>query len=618
MLCKTTMRAALAHVLGIVGVVGAFGAGAQPGSPESKGLDGMIATEALADPFVITASPMGSIVIDETIDTLLIGGDHYLVIKFTGGAKLARELPTAYPSAGSRRVEDVAGTAGSTDGDAELTAKVDPVIGHSRGIRFYEFEAASNPEAGTDGTLPANATGNAGGITDVEGLTLSRAYRGDTTDSSGVYRMPVGSVTGPTAGQLDIDTHVRVELGLDGADGGTAGSGDGYLSIGSGEGTYGYELYIYEAIGDARVAAVGTPPGNYVYSGSGTLFSTASSLATAGASIKANLLTADVAHENGPFLGFDADEDTMTDEDVGNLATIMLTPDSFGDFLDMNAMALTSMALDGADIEVTTMAGNFGFGVGAGQGPNGEVRITGDDPETMEVEDDDNVLNAGGPPTAFMISRDATCMDNPLMLSNADGDAVDPNDEMDPVFSADATTGTASVTATADFLGPYYFCVLTTRGNMANEVQIPVVGDDRDLDGYTINVTTTGGDSSGPMETGNGGAIDRNGTTVNVTYLSLDPSYNQRLVIVNRSPRDADFWMDQFQTEEGTMISGEIRGVVMSGTRVVVDVQNVLMNNMGGQDRASGTLNLTAPNEHVDVMTVQVHPGTGQIDTTMY
>ena len=186
---------------------------------------------------------------------------------------------------------------------------------------------------------------------------------------------------------------------------------------------------------------------------------------------------------------------------------------------------------------------------------------------------------------------------------------------MDPVFSADATTGTASVTG----LGPHYFCVLTENAaGDANEVQIPVVGDDRDLDGYAISVTTTAGDASGPMESGNGGSIDRNGTTVNVTYLSLDPSYNQRLVIVNRSSRDADFWMDQFQTEEGTMISGEIRGVVMAGTRMVVDVQNVLMHNMGGQDRASGTLNLTAPQGHVDVMTVQVHPGTGQIDTTMY
>ena len=590
----------MAHVLATVGIIGAFGAGAAP--PAGADLEDDIATEALtaAPPALnpIKASPMGTIVINEKLDTLL-EGDHYLVLKFTGGAELTRMIPMTYQN--PPRTADTAGTAGviaSLDGTTTpAVAAVDPVVGTGTGLRFFTFTAATTGDA----TSTPGSTGDAGAITDTT-VAVTRAFRGTEGESAAVWK-----IVGPTVNAVNtiaIDTYIRVELGLDGA-------GNGYLAIPGGADDYGYELYVYEDLGDARVAARSTAPDNYVYEADGDLFSTASSLATADADISANLLTADVAHKNGPFLGFKADEDTMTDADAGTLATIMLEDDDFGDFLDTDAEALTSAVLTGADIVVTSAAGNFGFGVGAGGGDMGEYEILGDNPATEEVEDD-HPLNVGGRPKAFMISSSPACMDNALVLMTADG-TINPNHETTPTSSADATSGTASVTGN----GPHYFCVLTTMGDKSNQVQIPEIGAE-DMDAYSIAVTLKAGSDTGPEETGDGGGIERNGTTVNVTYLSLDPSYNQRLVIVNRSTRDADFWMDQFQTEEGTMISGEIRGVVMAGTRMVVDVQNVLMNNMGGQDRASGTLNLTAPTGNVDVMTVQVHPGTGQIDTTMY
>ena len=37
-----------------------------------------------------------------------------------------------------------------------------------------------------------------------------------------------------------------------------------------------------------------------------------------------------------------------------------------------------------------------------------------------------------------------------------------------------------------------------------------------------------------------------------------------------------------------------------------------------GKTRAAGTINIAAPTRNIDVMTIQVHPGTGQIDTTVY
>ena len=379
---------------------------------------------------------------------------------------------------------------------------------------------------------------------------------------------------------IAIETHLKLELGNLLAADSTASK------------SYSAQVWIYEELGDARAAARGSPPSNYVYrSDSQPMFSTGSSLETAGASIEARTLTADVAHKNGPFLGFVADtgEDPETTADYGTLAVIMLEPDDYMDFLKPDGTPLTSQVVTGADIVITAKdneTGYFGFGVGAGDGPNGEVAIE-DDETTMDVDES----NSGGVPTAFMVSRGPECGDNALDLENADGDDVDPNAEEDPVFSADAVKGTASVSGN----GPHYFCVLTTDGDDYNEVAIPAIGDEDDMDAYEIEVTVKAGSTRGPDETDDGGAIVRNGTTLNLTYLSLHPAYNQRLVVVNRGKRDAEFWMDDFQTEDGTEIMNEIRGTVKAESRMVIRVQDELTVNMGGRTRASGTMNLTAP-----------------------
>ena len=59
--------------------------------------------------------------------------------------------------------------------------------------------------------------------------------------------------------------------------------------------------------------------------------------------------------------------------------------------------------------------------------------------------------------------------------------------------------------------------------------------------------------------------------------------------------------------------------MVAGKSRAVVRVQDALSTTgMTPKTRASGTMNLTAPSDDIDVMTLQVHPGTGQIDTTIY
>ena len=614
MLCKTTMRAALAHVLATVGILGAFGAGAAPDDP--------YASESISGdaPYAIKGSPMGEILLEVKLDTLLDAATYYLAVNFWD-AQLTKQLDLTY----TENMADTAGTQGDPNADPP-TAAVQPVVGTGTGFRFYTVTPSVRASAtgvtpvvvGVDGSISATS---AAPHTDV---TLTRAFRGDATDTSGAYRMVVGG------DGLPIDTYIRLELGSN-------------LAITSkGAKSYRGDLYIYEDLGDARAAARASAPGdvpdNHLFSAYNKLFEVKSKITAP--SVVGYLATADVGYtraatlddddnveisNGGPFRGFEPNEDLGTTKDVGLLAMITLNQAmdnpatrmvDEGAFLNAaDGQAYTGNPNTGARVKVEAVAGAFGFGNGAGQnlvGNRGEAPIMGDNPATMDMVETDHTIHAGGAPRAFRIATaGAACTGGShLVLATADG-AINPTADTNATFSADATEGSAEVGGP----GPFYLCVNVSE----NEVEIPAVGDDRDKDGYKITVTPLHGKSPGPAKVENaGGAIDKNGASINITYLSLDPSYDQRLVIVNRSMREADFWMTEFQTEEGTMISGEIRGTVGAMSRMVVNVQNVLMTNMGGENRASGTLNLTAPTGNVDVMTVQSHPGTGQIDTTMY
>ena len=603
MLCKTTMRAALAHVLGIVGIIGAFGASAAADSP--------YAAESLTGsaPYSIKGSPMGKIVLDVEIDTLIPAATYYLAVNFWS-AQLTDQLGVTY----EETTPDTAGVQGDPNSDPPV-ATVQPRIGTGTGFRFYTVTDSVRPSA--TGVTPA-VTGVDGTIATVTGITIERAYRGDKTDTSGVYQVVV-----PAA--LAIDTHVRLDLSNN-------------LAVRTkGAATYRADLYIYENLGDARVAARATAPGdvpsNHLFADHSPLFEVKSKIATP--KVTPHLATADVGYERpqkldandnvlvtsgGPFRGFVAEGEST--KNVGVLATIMLNqvadsdPTKSGNQAFLNAatgMALpaTHNANTGARIVVKAKAGAFGFGNGAGDGRMGEVALKGDNPGTDKVEDADHTYHAGGAPRAFMASTSKECENNPLTLrSGTPLTAINPNDRDNPTFSKEATQGDATVRG----IGPFYFCVLVSE----NEVEIPNIGDDRDLDGYEITVTPMNGTSPGPVLSGaNGGSVDRNGTSVNITYLSTEAAYNQVLVIVNRGTREAEFWMTEFQTEGETMVDEEgLRGTVAAGSRVTRRIQDELTIMKG--NRASGTLNLTAPTNEVDVMTIQFHPGTGQVDTTIY
>ena len=608
MLCKTTMRAALAHVLGTVGIVGAFGAGAAPDDP--------YAAESLTGtaPYSIMGSPMGEIVLDVEIDTLLDTGIYFLAVNFWT-AELTGELGLTY----TETAPDTAGTAGSPVGSADdpLVMLAQPKVGKGTGFRFYTV--TESVQGNPNSTPPITAVN--GDISDPTAapnsdVALTRAYRGDEEETAGAYRMVV------TGGGIPIDTRLRLDLS------------DNLAIRSKAAGSYRGDVYIYEELGDARAAvrasAPGDVPDNHLFAGYNALFRVATKIAAP--TITPMLVTADVGYERagdpennvstgGPFRGF-----SPPSTNVGVLATITLnekmdvmgTPADEGAFL----AAATGLAFEGtvntaARVVVTsTVDGAFGFGNGAGEK---ERRRTGDNPDTPAVETD-YLLNAGGAPSAFRVGAvGASCGGTALVLSapNADGDqvSINPLADTNPTFSAMANQGAATVSGG----GPFQLCVNVNT----NEVAIPAVGDDRMMDGYMMTVTPMSGPSTGrsagPAASGAAGSIDRNGTTVNIAYLSTNEAYNQRLVIVNRGSRDADFWMDDFQTEEGVSITGEISGTVMAGTRMVVRVQDVLNSSDEiGAPRASGTLNLTAREGAVSVMTIQENLGTGQLDTTMY
>jgi hypothetical protein len=335
-------------------------------------------------------------------------------------------------------------------------------------------------------------------------------------------------------------------------------------------------LAVYDNQGDARNGT-----GTAILSGSSRLLTVHNQIGAA--TVTAFGATADVASEGGPFRRFEAvaaeGEHPGSGVNVGLLAKIDIGMTA--GLLDPNTGKPAASQLSGATYTVTALPGDLGFG--------SDVAMP------------------------WMVSTDATCMDGGLTLQVGD-DAIDPDADMDPTTAADADTATGTHPGATR-----YFCVLVHT----NTATIPVVagsGPDKN-DGYSIAVQPqVGGMAGGVAVTGeDAGSIGRNGTTVNISFLTTHPEYNQRLAIVNRGSENALFWMDNFQTETGTTVmdTTDISGMVPANGRMIIRIDDHLQLE-GIHTRAAGTLNLNAPPVTIDVMTVQFHDGTGTVDTTIY
>ena len=414
----------------------------------------------------------------------------------------------------------------------------------------------------------------------IDDLDQVRVFGADDGSEVAIYRLRGGEIELPDTG---IERQFRVELGNDTIAAGFTGSfatdgegnpitGAGYLEVTQDAGTIAGTIAVYDSQGDAR-NKTGTP----ILSGGNVLLSVSDQ--TGAATVTPFLATAAVGSAGGPFRQFlQVDPGAQTGHPgtaniggsttlsgVGLLAHIGIAQTE--GLLDPNTGTPAALASVTATYTVNSVSGNFGFGADV------------DKP--------------------WRVSTDAMCMDGGLDLQVGDDETA-----------ADAESATGSHAGTSRYL-----CVLVGD---SNTVQIPLAEGSGPglLDAYSIDVAP---DSGTGVRGAAAGAIARDGTSVNVTYLSANPAYSQRLVIVNRGADAAKYTMSDFQTEDGTVVAAGtvIEGYVPAGGRTVVRTQDVLAFD-SGMPRASGTLNMNAPPSTIDVMTVQVHPGTGQVDTTVY
>ena len=231
-----------------------------------------------------------------------------------------------------------------------------------------------------------------------------------------------------------------------------------------------------------------------------------------------------------------------------------------------------------------------------------------------------------------MLADNAGCTNGPLTLSGDDGAALDkydadPDGDDGPLKAGDLTPAGIQAATRASgsahaAVGMNYFCVLV----VGNKEPIQEIGNPAEPSSY--NVTITPQFAGGAMRPVKGmavskavGAIDRNGTTVNVTYLTTNAFINQRLVIVNRSADAVSFWVDEFNLEDETAVVTNMLALgsgqtVPANGRKVVTVSDVV--EFDGQTRGSATVNVAAPTRDIDVMTVQRSPFTEEVDTTLY
>ena len=118
------------------------------------------------------------------------------------------------------------------------------------------------------------------------------------------------------------------------------------------------------------------------------------------------------------------------------------------------------------------------------------------------------------------------------------------------------------------------------------------------------------------------GEIKRDGTTVHLGYLTTYEGHNQRLIIANRSTRDAAYELIDISTESGTMaMPGKMhKGMVGAESTMVIPVRELIAFEDGGTTRASATLTLTSPADDVTVATQLVDRSgeTRASDTVVY
>jgi len=182
---------------------------------------------------------------------------------------------------------------------------------------------------------------------------------------------------------------------------------------------------------------------------------------------------------------------------------------------------------------------------------------------------------------------------------------------------ANCNTALAAITPNADNSAS---TGITLAGLNAQPALCYVAGGDAIPEGsYTVDITLEAAAATRTNATaslsGTMGAIQHNGTTVELPYLTTFSDYNQRIVMVNRGSADADYSITDFQTEsDTTAVAGTAAtGTIPAGGSAVVKVSDVVT--LTGKTRTAATVNIVAATGNISVATTQVNLADSSTDT---
>ena len=113
------------------------------------------------------------------------------------------------------------------------------------------------------------------------------------------------------------------------------------------------------------------------------------------------------------------------------------------------------------------------------------------------------------------------------------------------------------------------------------------------------------------------GRIRRDGASVQIPHLTTAAEYEQRIVIVNRSSRAADYNFNFTPASGVTTRDGAMaEGTVGAFSTLVLEAADVVTLVDGTETAAS--LNVVAPSSRIDVLTTQINLSSGDTDTVRY
>lgn len=162
-----------------------------------------------------------------------------------------------------------------------------------------------------------------------------------------------------------------------------------------------------------------------------------------------------------------------------------------------------------------------------------------------------------------------------------------------------------------DGLSGGYICI-----KVNGETEIPQVGP------LSANITYTGLTNAAFAPTAADyplGSIGRDGASVYIPWLTKDDRYNQRIVLWNRSSRDAGYTMTFSPESDVAATPGpDATGTLPANSRTVLSMRYDDVVTFRGGNRSSALIMVVAPSSMIEASTVTLNMGDGSTDTVVY